>query len=583
MYDYDQEVKTQIIQSVYKIAIPLLVSIYLLFNIVDRIVAPHLANHFLLVRLSILPIVLIGVLLRHQKWVGDWHIVMIWICGLTGSLHLTYMAYRSGFVAQYLYLHSVNLVAATLLLLFPLRGKLNWLTLVLVYLPPFLLFLMLINSGFEQPDIAMLSSVIVFLGMIPIFGFSAMEIDRLRYKAFHQKIQLVFLATTDILTGLKLRRYFFNRFIQELSIAFRKNTPLVLSVAILDIDFFKSINDRYGHEVGDQCIKHVAEIIRKRIRVYDVACRFGGEEFIVLFPETSLKEVEGVIQSIVESVRNTPVLMKSEKFSMTISAGISGTEVDIPLQAKKFEGKDWKLLLIKHMMQIIKQADDLLYQSKKSGKNRLSIGHNVEFSTEIKTEEIESLKAYLTYFDEPLLPAQGDKKEPEPVRTEPELNFYPKDYFFRRCVESLYRWTRNPEWAETLAIIRFSSPQQEEIQREIFRMFRLSDSACVLGPGLYAVIFFGISSAALPQIAARIRKVMATALKMEKFGLNIAAAPLQFEPRSFKLPQEFPSYEELSRRVLELFNALKSHRFSPGEEIYYHDPLNNPSHFKAAV
>ena len=147
-------------------------------------------------------------------------------------------------------------------------------------------------------------------------------------------------------------------------------------------------------------------------------------------------------------------------------------------------------------------------------------------------------------------------------------------------MESLYRWTRNPEWAETLTIIRFSSPQQEEIQREIFR---LSDSACVLGPGLYAVIFFGISPAALPQIAQRIRKVMASALKMEKFGLNIAAAPLQFELRPFKLPQEFPSYEELSRRVLELFNLLKSHRFASGEEIYYHDPLKNSSHFKAAV
>jgi len=174
----------------------------------------------------------------------------------------------------------------------------------------------------------------------------------LQLKSYQEELKL--LASIDPMTKLYNRRYF-NEITKNILEIERRN-ECELSLMILDIDKFKNINDTYGHHVGDEVIIFVADILRKDQRESDVVCRYGGEEFVVLLPDTSLKNAVLVAEKIRKRIEEDVVSIGSEEsFQTTVSIGVS--QVDI-LNESNIEAT-------------LKRADKALYEAKNLGRNRV--------------------------------------------------------------------------------------------------------------------------------------------------------------------------------------------------------------------
>ncbi|HOP63852.1 MAG TPA: GGDEF domain-containing protein, partial [Spirochaetota bacterium] len=130
-----------------------------------------------------------------------------------------------------------------------------------------------------------------------------------------------------------------------------------LSLIILDIDHFKKINDTYGHITGDSAIKHIVKIINDGIRSVDIFCRYGGEEFALLLPETEPDSAFLIAERLCRSLANSPFFTGTEQITITASFGVSGIS----------PGNDGTLDTI------LKNADSALYEAKRSGRNRVKI------------------------------------------------------------------------------------------------------------------------------------------------------------------------------------------------------------------
>ena len=166
------------------------------------------------------------------------------------------------------------------------------------------------------------------------------------------------LAITDGLTGLYTRTHFIERLQEEIERA--KTNAIPITVAIIDIDYFKKVNDTYGHLAGDTFLKQLSNILRRRFRTVDVLARYGGEEFAVLMCHTNIKES----YKILEEVRK---MVEEEKFFMPI-------ESYRPIQIKKTISIGIAQLTTEQVPdEIIKKADDALYMAKKNGRNQTCI------------------------------------------------------------------------------------------------------------------------------------------------------------------------------------------------------------------
>src|SRR5207247_928584 len=161
------------------------------------------------------------------------------------------------------------------------------------------------------------------------------------------------MAITDALTGLHNRRYMESHLSTLVEQASSRGKPLALM--ILDIDFFKSINDTYGHDAGDDVLRAFANRIRKSIRGIDLACRYGGEEFVVVMPETDLAVATAVAERLRRRIASEPfrVHQGARQIEMTISIGIAALG----------SGDDAATL--------IRRADQALYRAKRDGRNRV--------------------------------------------------------------------------------------------------------------------------------------------------------------------------------------------------------------------
>jgi len=161
-------------------------------------------------------------------------------------------------------------------------------------------------------------------------------------------------ATTDALTEMYNRHYLYE--IAEKIIAQAKRFKYPLSLAIFDIDFFKKINDKYGHTAGDIVLKAFASLLIHRMRESDIVVRYGGEEFIAIFPKTDIKRTFIVIESIRKMVEEMKITIGDEEvISITVSAGIA-----------EYNSKE----TLDHL---IKRADEALYLAKRKGRNRVEM------------------------------------------------------------------------------------------------------------------------------------------------------------------------------------------------------------------
>jgi two-component system cell cycle response regulator len=174
--------------------------------------------------------------------------------------------------------------------------------------------------------------------------------DRLRDNV-QQSIEM---AITDGLTGLYNRRYMESHLGSLLEQAASRGKPL--TILVLDIDFFKSINDSYGHDAGDDVLREFAVRIRKSIRGIDLACRIGGEEFVLVMPETDM----AVATIVAERLRRR---IASESFG--ISQGAKAIDVTISIGIATLDTAD------DNASSILKRADQALYRAKRDGRNRV--------------------------------------------------------------------------------------------------------------------------------------------------------------------------------------------------------------------
>lgn len=162
------------------------------------------------------------------------------------------------------------------------------------------------------------------------------------------------LSVTDELTRIANRRHFESRFDEEVTRSNRYGHPL--SLMLIDLDHFKHINDTYGHLFGDRVLQTVANVLRAHVRDTDLVARWGGEEFAILLPETTLSEAEEIGVRLLGKLQDTPIPFQDDQsLTVTFSAGVTTGTQDI---AKE---------------NVIASADSALYQAKHNGRSRVMV------------------------------------------------------------------------------------------------------------------------------------------------------------------------------------------------------------------
>lgn len=170
-------------------------------------------------------------------------------------------------------------------------------------------------------------------------------------------------SLVDPLTGVNNRRFLEQRIEEELDRSVRTREPL--SCLFLDIDFFKSINDKYGHQGGDQVLAQVAATIKKQLRSNDVLARYGGEEFVALMSQSGNESACEIAERIRASVENLPISYNDQAIQVTLSVGSATFSSNANSASKPAADIAAKL---------IQSADDALYQAKRNGRNRVENG-----------------------------------------------------------------------------------------------------------------------------------------------------------------------------------------------------------------
>jgi diguanylate cyclase len=173
------------------------------------------------------------------------------------------------------------------------------------------------------------------------------ESKRLRDELAEQKVR----AQTDSLTQLPNRYYYHEQLVQEYSRWKRYHSPL--SLVIGDIDFFKKINDTYGHEAGDQVLKELSHYLKQEMRDSDFVARYGGEEFVILLPETNLIDATKAINKLRLGIKQISVVFEQQIIDIAMSFGIA-----------EFEGNDTP-------KRVFSRADKALYRAKEKGRDQV--------------------------------------------------------------------------------------------------------------------------------------------------------------------------------------------------------------------
>ena len=178
------------------------------------------------------------------------------------------------------------------------------------------------------------------------------ELNRVNEELREANLILEKLAAADGLTDLANRRHFFERATAEVLRTQRYGHPL--SLQILDIDHFKEINDQFGHAAGDEVLKYFADILRASLRSNDLAARIGGEEFVILLPESGIDDALALAERIRHTIESTVIRFDDHHLTITVSIGVA------TLLAGEISPDA-----------MLRRADSALYQAKQAGRNRV--------------------------------------------------------------------------------------------------------------------------------------------------------------------------------------------------------------------
>ncbi|MCE1249923.1 MAG: GGDEF domain-containing protein, partial [Comamonadaceae bacterium] len=204
-------------------------------------------------------------------------------------------------------------------------------------------------QGLSGATLLSLTFVASFAAMLMAsLGFVFMSRDKL--DASNRR-----LATTDALTGVANRRFII--FALDRDVARAKRTRQPIALMVLDIDHFKRVNDAYGHLGGDQVLRHVVNVLCDRVRTQDMVGRYGGEEFLVLLPDTDLAGALVLAEQLRQSVQDSVCHWQGQAIAVTISIGVYG--------GYPADTDSWDML--------IDAADRAMYQAKQNGRNRVEV------------------------------------------------------------------------------------------------------------------------------------------------------------------------------------------------------------------
>lgn len=196
---------------------------------------------------------------------------------------------------------------------------------------------------------SMIAFATPFLAMV--FGFTYVLLRRWQIR----ESQIRDLAVTDPLTGLSNRRALFDQFSYELARSRRSGSPV--SVCVMDLDHFKQINDRHGHGAGDRVLETVAEVLKGSLRETDRLGRIGGEEFMLLMPDTDLDGAVLVIERCRKGIEERRIALSGDSLRVTASFGVTCAQAEEMLNEER----------------IFFQADQALYKAKERGRNRVEV------------------------------------------------------------------------------------------------------------------------------------------------------------------------------------------------------------------
>jgi diguanylate cyclase (GGDEF)-like protein len=217
-----------------------------------------------------------------------------------------------------------------------------------------------IATWLHPPASVTLTAVWMTFAAANLLGLAAsVRLNRFRRAQFKARVEeersraaLQVLAYTDPLTGVFNRRHFFDLATKEFERQRRYRRPLALLV--LDIDFFKQVNDQHGHQTGDLALKAFADLVTRQKRAQDVFGRLGGEEFGLLMPETGVTEARVAGQRLLEHCRALEIASVRGAVRLTFSAGLT--------EAEPTDGA---------LDELLHRADQALYQAKANGRNHI--------------------------------------------------------------------------------------------------------------------------------------------------------------------------------------------------------------------
>lgn len=182
-------------------------------------------------------------------------------------------------------------------------------------------------------------------------------------------------VVTDPLTGLFNLRYLLTSMEQEFERTERTNVPTALMM--VDVDHFKKVNDRWGHEVGNRVLQAIADAIRLSTRRLDIQCRYGGEEFAVLLPSSSLLQASVVAERLRQMVEGIRLQEGADILQVTISIGVAMRDKGASLSTSE----------------LVHQADIQLYQAKHSGRNRVCVAPSACSTARVTADEKDMMRS----------------------------------------------------------------------------------------------------------------------------------------------------------------------------------------------
>lgn len=243
--------------------------------------------------------------------------------------------------------------------------KLQWgflISLVLLFIAGYLVYWRQTQTVSITPE-ALTVPVIFFCGSIFVF-----IINHLSLRTAKDVMQIYILkrqSITDPLLGIFNRRYLEECLKKEVLQSQRNKHPL--SLFIIDIDHFKKVNDTWGHQVGDQALKHIAELIKTSVREYDIVARFGGEELVVILPKTEPSHSHQLAERLRSLIEARPIYLTNHHSGNTCSVNITAS-IGVTGLTKSNSFQD----------DLIESADKALYRAKQGGRNLVILNDDLE-------------------------------------------------------------------------------------------------------------------------------------------------------------------------------------------------------------